>query len=74
MSSRLRPITRRDLIKRLRRLGWEGPRHANNHDYMFKGKRKVHIPNQHRSDISVGLLHLILKQAEITNKEWFDIN
>lgn len=44
MSRRLGPVKRRDLISRLKKLGWSGPV-PSLHDYIVLGARKVHIPN-----------------------------
>ncbi len=49
-------IKRRDLIRCLRQLGFDGPFPGGNHQYMGKGELKVRIPNPHEGDISVGLL------------------
>lgn len=70
MSRRLTPVSRRDLIKRLRRLGWEGPKAGAKHDFMVKGRRIVRIPNPHRRDVGVDLLDTILKQAGIRRETW----
>ena len=73
MSVPLSPTTRGVLIRRFRRLGWEGPRTAKGHDYMIKGRRKVRIPNRHRrKDIGVPLLRKILKQAGVSPEEWLE--
>jgi len=37
---------------------------------MTLGKRAVRIPNPHRKDISDALLSEILRQADISRKEW----
>jgi predicted RNA binding protein YcfA (HicA-like mRNA interferase family) len=66
----LRPISRRELIVKLRTLGFLGPRAGSKHGFMVKGTLKVRIPNPHGSDISVELLRLILRQAGITPEEW----
>ncbi|MDE0232092.1 MAG: type II toxin-antitoxin system HicA family toxin [bacterium] len=70
MTRRLTPISRRALIKRFRRLGWEGPRTGAKQDFMVKGQRKVRIPNPHRRDVGVDLLYTILKQAGICRETW----
>lgn len=70
--SSLRAISRFDLIKRLRKLGWEGPRAGTNHGYMVKGTHKLRVPNPHSKDISVGLLKKVLSQADISRDEWLD--
>ncbi|WP_420433979.1 type II toxin-antitoxin system HicA family toxin [Candidatus Poriferisocius sp.] len=71
MTGRLDPVSRRALIKRLWKLGWEGPIAGKRHEVMRKGKHKVPIPNPgHRGDIGPGLVNQILKQASITKEEW----
>lgn len=71
MNRRLAPVSRTDLVKRFRQLGWEGPRTGKNHDLMVKGSRKVPIPNPHkRKDVGVGLLAVILREAGISKDEW----
>jgi predicted RNA binding protein YcfA (HicA-like mRNA interferase family) len=61
---------RRDLIAGLRRLGFTGPVSGGKHQFMTRGDLVVTIPNPHQSDISVGLLAVILRQAGISRKEW----
>jgi len=39
---------------------------------MQKDSHIVHIPNQHKGDISAGLVSEILRQAEIKPKDWND--
>ena len=68
MTRRLTPISRRDLIKRFRQLGWEGPRPGGKHAFMAKGQHKVRIPNQ--GETGVDLLKTILKQAGISREDW----
>ncbi len=66
-------IKRRDLIRALRQLGFDGPFPGGNHQYMSKGQLKVSIPNPHRGDISKGLLARILTEAGISREEWASI-
>ena len=68
---RLSPTSRSDLIRRLRRLGWEGPYSGGRHQYMVKGLMQLTIPNPHGSrEIGVNLLKIILDEAEISRDEW----
>jgi predicted RNA binding protein YcfA (HicA-like mRNA interferase family) len=68
---RLTPISQKELIKRFRRLGWEGPEYRSDHPFMLKeGHPPQKIPNPHGEDISVDLLAKILRQAGITRDEW----
>ena len=74
MSQRLGPISRRDLIKALRRHGWTGPWQGSKHQMMHNGKRKLRLPNPHSPDISSQLLAIILDQAGISRDEWLEAN
>ena len=68
---RLIPVSQRDLIARLRELGWTGPKYKSDHPFMFKeGHPPLKVPNPHREDVSVDLLKKILKQAGISREEW----
>lgn len=72
MSRRLAPVNRRILIRRLRRMGFEGPWPGGNHEYMGKGDHlKVWIPNPHGGVIDVGLPARILRQAGVSRSDWF---
>jgi hypothetical protein len=63
-------ISHRELLKRLRECGFEGPLSGAKHLYMVQGEFKLRIPNPHRGDISRSLLSEILSQAGISSKEW----
>jgi len=68
---RLAPVSQKDLIKRLRELGWDGPIYRSDHPFMTKeGRPALKIPNPHRGDISVDLLARILRQGGISRNEW----
>jgi len=70
---RLKPISWRELVKRLKRFGFEGPFQVGKHPYMIKGNLALTIPNPHPKDINVDLLSRILKQAGIDKKDWIAI-
>lgn len=67
---RLGSIKRKDLIRFLRKAGFEGLYSGRNHQFMMKGDLSLRILNPHQSDISKGLLVRILKQAEIEKEGW----
>jgi predicted RNA binding protein YcfA (HicA-like mRNA interferase family) len=67
---KLSPVSYKDIIKRLRMFGFEGPYSGGKHLYMLKGNLRLTIPNPHRQTISVDLLTRILRQAGITKQEW----
>jgi len=45
------PIKRADLIRYLRKLGFEGPYGGGKHQYMVRGELKLALPNPHQGDI-----------------------
>ena len=67
---RFGPVKRRDLIRYLGRLGFEGPYSGGKHQFMIKGDITLRLPNPHRSDIGKELLARILRQARIDREEW----
>lgn len=65
------PVSRRDLIKRLKGLGFRGPYSGGRHQFMARGALKVRIPNPHKSqDITDSLLNEVLRQAGISRSEF----
>jgi len=67
---KLNPVTWNDLVKRLRKLGFEGPYSGGKHPFMVKEELVLTIPNPHKTEIRVDLLSRILKQAKISREEW----
>ena len=68
--AKLGPIKRKDLVSRLRQLGFSGPFAGGKHEYMQRERLKVHIPNPHQGDISSALLKRILEEADVSLQEW----
>jgi predicted RNA binding protein YcfA (HicA-like mRNA interferase family) len=64
------PIKRRDLIRYLQQLGFNGPRGGGKYGVMRRGTTTVVLPNPHKGDIERNLLARILKQAGISREEW----
>ena len=71
--TRLNPIKRKDLIKKLRKFGFEGPFIGGKHEFMIKSETRLILPNPHQSDIGVELLSRILKQAGINKEDWVNV-
>jgi len=67
---KLKPISWRALVKRLKDFGFDGPYQSGRHPYMIKGNLTLTIPNLHGEDISTDLLSRILRQAGIGREEW----
>jgi predicted RNA binding protein YcfA (HicA-like mRNA interferase family) len=76
--SKIAPVSRQELIRRLRKLGLQGPYSGSGHAYMVKKhvEERVYItiPNPHHGkDIDVGILKQILRAADISRDEWFSV-
>jgi predicted RNA binding protein YcfA (HicA-like mRNA interferase family) len=67
---RFGPIRRRDLIRYLTRLGFEGPYSGGKHQFVVKDDITVRLPNPHQGDIGQEFLARILRQARIDRKQW----
>lgn len=64
------PISRKELIRRLKELGFAGPYSGGKHQFMIKGHQTLRLPNPHQADIGRELLARILRQGEIDKAEW----
>ena len=71
---KLKPISHKELVRKLRKLGFDGPYSGGKHLFMIKGNLTLTIPNPHRKDISVELLKRILRRAEISRNEWLNLD
>ncbi len=46
----LSPVTRRELISRLREFGFDGPFAGGRHEFMVKGQLRLTVPNPHQGE------------------------
>ncbi|OFX56971.1 MAG: hypothetical protein A2046_05410 [Bacteroidetes bacterium GWA2_30_7] len=67
---KLRPVSWKDFVKKIKLLGFEGPFYRGKHPYMIKDNLVLTIPNQHKKDIGIPLLQRVLRQAKISTDEW----
>ncbi|MEA3324372.1 MAG: type II toxin-antitoxin system HicA family toxin [Euryarchaeota archaeon] len=67
---RIGPIKRRDLIRYLKLLGFEGPYSGGKHQFMVKNNITLRLPNPHKGDIGRAFLIRILNQAKIDRNTW----
>ncbi len=65
-----KPVKHREMLRRLRALGWQGPYHKGAHPFMIKNEMRLTIPNPHRGDIDWSLMKQILERASIPPEEW----
>lgn len=72
--SRWRPCRRRDFVRRLRTLGFEGPFAGGRHHFLIHGEHRLAIPSN--PEHSVPQLRMMLREAEtllgreVTLDEW----
>jgi predicted RNA binding protein YcfA (HicA-like mRNA interferase family) len=64
------PVKRKDLMRHLKQLGFEGPYSGAKHQFMVKGDITIRLPNPHQTDIGRELLARILRQAGINKEDW----
>jgi predicted RNA binding protein YcfA (HicA-like mRNA interferase family) len=64
------PVSRREVIRALRALGFDGSVSGGRHQFMVRRDVTITIPNPHGKDIGIGLLSRILRQAGVTRSEW----
>lgn len=69
----LSPVSWSDLVKKLRKLGFDGPYHGGKHPFMIKSSLVLTLPNPHRKEIGPVLLAHILRRAQITVYEWLNV-
>ena len=65
-----KPIKRSELIRRFRRLGWDGPYQKGKHPFMIKAGVRLTIPNPHRGDIDWSLASRMLREAGVSPEQW----
>ena len=46
-----KPVKHREMLRRLRALGWQGPYQKGAHPFMVRGEVRLTIRNPHRGDI-----------------------
>jgi predicted RNA binding protein YcfA (HicA-like mRNA interferase family) len=66
----LQPVSRRELIRKLKALGFDGPFPGGKHAWMRRDRLRVTIPNPHGGEIDPGLIRRILRHAGIAIDEW----
>lgn len=66
--SRWRPCKRKDFVRRLRQLGFDGPFSGTRHQFMVYEQHRLAIPSS--TEYSVAQLRMMIKEvAEIANRK-----
>ena len=69
----LHPINRKELIRKLKVLKFQGPYSGGAHQYFERGNEKIFIPNPHGKDIGTPLLKQIIKQLKISKDKFLQL-
>lgn len=75
--SQWKPCKRRDFIRRLRKLGFEGPYSGTRHQFMIYGRYRLAIPSN--AEYSVPQLRMMIREVEeilncgINANEWANL-
>ena len=64
--SKLGPISWRELVRRLRVLGFDGPYQEGKHPFMVRNTLRLPIPNAHAGDVGARVLRL----ARVSRDDW----
>ncbi len=68
--AKLNPISRRELVRKLQALGFEGPFPGGKHQWMQRASVRITVPNPHGGVIDPGLIRRIFRHAGISVDEW----
>jgi predicted RNA binding protein YcfA (HicA-like mRNA interferase family) len=74
---RLAPISRRELVYRLKKLGFEGPFRGGEHDFMRRARDGMKLPvprgDAKSREIGVGLQKKMLLEMGVSREEWMNL-
>lgn len=68
-----KPVSRRELIRKLKQFGFVGPCAGGRHQFMERRKMKIIIPNPHGKDIGSSLLSQIIRDVGISPGEFENV-
>ncbi len=73
--AKLTPLKPRQVIQKLRKLGYVGPFPGGRHRRMVhpESGKIIPIPMHRGKDVSVGLIREILRELGISREEWLDL-
>lgn len=66
----LKPLSRRELIRKLKRAGFGGPFSGGRHQYMIFEKLRIFIPNPHGGDIGFKIIKRIVADIDISEEDF----
>lgn len=70
--AKIPPCSRSEVIRKLKKLGFEGPYPGGRHSFMKRGSYRQIIPNPHGGQIDSVLVREILRQTGIADDDWLN--
>jgi predicted RNA binding protein YcfA (HicA-like mRNA interferase family) len=72
---RLRPLKPDQVVRKLKRLGFEGPYPGGRHQRMVDTKtgKVIPVPFHKGRDVSVGLIREIINEVGISREDWLKL-
>ena len=71
---RMAPISRKELTRRLKKLGFDGPFHGSKHDFMVRHADEYRLPLPRKDaksrEVGVSLQKRITKEIAVTREQW----
>jgi len=73
--SKLRPLKSKEVIQKLRKLGFVGPVPGGKHGRMIhlEQKKIIPIPVHKGKDVSIGLIRQIINEVGISRNKWLEL-
>jgi predicted RNA binding protein YcfA (HicA-like mRNA interferase family) len=73
--AKLTPLKSREVLRKLRRLGFVGPLPGGRHAHMVHPEtgQMIPVPMHKGKDVSIGLIREIIRELGISRDEWIDL-
>lgn len=68
---KITPLSRREFLKKLKKMGFEGPYSGGRHEYYRKNQQKIFVPNPHGKDLGVLIIREIIKQIGVHPEDFY---
>lgn len=65
-----KPVSRRKLVQKLRKLGFVGPFSGGRHQFMERGNLRISVPSPHGKEIGAALIADLLREIRVTAEDF----
>lgn len=70
---KLIPLKASEVIRKLKKLGFQWPIHWWRHSHMVKGNITIPVPLHWNKDLKVGLISMMINEIGISRDEWMEL-